>query len=280
MKISKYRIKSTFKLTLIHILLLVGVIIMVFPFYWMVISSFKTAGDILGMPPSWWPNPISFESYIDMSNRINLLRVYFNSIYICVIITIVTIYGSSLIGYILAKFTFRGRTILFIGIIATMMIPFEVRMLPLYSLVVNWGLMNTYTGLVFPSLLSTFGIFLLRQNALSIPNDLLDAGTIDGCSEWKKFFHIVHPLCWPVSSALAIFTFMWNWDNFLWPLLVVMDRDMHTLQLALSSLVGADNIRWGVVMAGAVSSSIILLIVFFIFKRNIIRGIAMSGIKG
>jgi len=263
----------------LHIPLMLGVVLMLFPFYWMVISSFKPAGEVMRMPPTWWPSAFTLESYVKMMERFPLGRLYFNSLLVCGIITALTMFTSSLVGYVLGKFRFRGRGIVFFSIIATMMIPFEVLMLPLYNIALSWNMSNTYIGLMFPALLSTFGIFLMRQNAHSIPDELLDSATIDGCSEMGKFIRIVHPLCTPVLSALAIFTFMWNWDSFLWPLLITNEREMYTLQLALAGIINERGIQYNVFMACATCSSVVVFAVFLIFKKNIIQGIAMTGLK-
>ena len=268
-----------------HILLIFGAVVMLLPFYWMVVSSIKPASEILKIPPTWWPTKVTFEHYKKVlveyyaSNKFNIYRYYFNSVLVCTIITAITMFTSSIVGFVLGKYKFPGVNLIFLGIVATMMIPFEVRMLPLYNLALNLKMNDTYFGLIFPSLFSTFGIFLLRQHMHSIPDDLLDSATIDGCSEFTKYFRIVFPLCKQVLGALAIFTFMWNWDQFVWPLLVTNERAMYTLQLALAGLINERAIPYGIFMSCATLSSVIIIIVFLIFKNSIVEGIALTGLK-
>jgi multiple sugar transport system permease protein len=263
----------------IFAILIIGSLIMILPFYWMVISSFKPNAEILQMPPVWVPVHATFANYIKAFNEFPIFRYYANSLIVVCTITTLTMFTSSLVGFVFGKFEFKGKNIIFLMILSTMMVPFEVRMLPLYKLGITLGLQNSYLGLMFPAFLSTFGIFFLTQHMHSIPNELLDSATIDGCGNLGKYWNIILPLSKQVLGALAIFTFMWNWDDFLWPLLIVNDNSMYTLQLGLAAFTNEQGIEYGVFMACATSASVAVIVVFLIFQKQIVRGIAITGMK-
>ncbi|HPC78131.1 MAG TPA: carbohydrate ABC transporter permease, partial [bacterium] len=186
---------------------------------------------------------------------------------------------SSFVGYVFAKFNFWGKEVIFMMILSTMMIPFAVTMIPLYLIISKLGWINSHLALIIPGLYSTFGIFLMRQFMSSIPNELREAAIVDGCGEFRTFWSIILPQCKPVLAALGIFTFMWNWDNFLWPLIVLNNEDKFTLPVGLSMFSQQWWTNYGLVMAGATISVIPVLIVFFIFQKQFIQGIVLTGLK-
>lgn len=256
-------------------------VIMLFPFYWALITSFKPPPELTASPPIFWPNNFSaFENYTQVFQDIPINRYYLNSLYVAVVSTLAVLFTSSLGGYIFEKFHFRGKELLFWGIIATMMIPFPVKVVPMYLLFRDLGLLDTLPGLYVGALMSAFGIFLMRQYIKGIPNDLLDAARIDGSSEFSIYARIVVPLCKPALAALGIFHFMGEWDSFLWPLLVIDSTVRRTLPLGIATYgYGFGQSQWHLIMASAMLAMIPVLIVFLIGQRQFIAGITLTGLK-
>ena len=265
---------------IIEILVLsLGSIVTLFPFIWMISTSFKTPPQIISYPPTLIPKPPTLEYYTQIFTKLNFGRFFLNSGYISVIITASALLTSSFVGYVFAKFNFWGKEVIFMMILSTMMIPFAVTMIPLYLIISKLGWINSHLALIIPGLYSTFGIFLIRQFMSSIPNELREAAIVDGCGEFRTFWSIILPQCKPVLAALGIFTFMWNWDNFLWPLIVLNNEDKFTLPVGLSMFSQQWWTNYGLVMAGATISVIPVLIVFFIFQKQFIQGIVLTGLK-
>ncbi len=265
---------------LITILLLsAGSIIMLFPFIWMVSTSFKTPPQVISYPPTLIPRPPTLEYYNQIFTKLNFGRFFLNSAYISTIITASVLLTSSFVGYVFAKFDFWGKEFIFIMILSTMMIPFAVTMIPLYLIMSKLGWVDSHLALIIPGLYSTFGIFLMRQFMSTVPNELREAAIVDGCGEFRTFWSIILPQCKPALAALGIFTFMWNWDNFLWPLIVLNSENNFTLPVGLSMFSRQWWTNYGLVMAGATVSVIPILIVFFIFQRHFIEGIVLTGLK-
>jgi len=265
---------------IIEILVLsLGSIVTLFPFIWMISTSFKTPPQIISYPPTLIPKPPTLEYYTQIFTKLNFGRFFLNSGYISVIITASALLTSSFVGYVFAKFNFWGKEVIFMMILSTMMIPFAVTMIPLYLIISKLVWINSHLALIIPGLYSTFGIFLIRQFMSSIPNELREAAIVDGCGEFRTFWSIILPQCKPVLAALGIFTFMWNWDNFLWPLIVLNNEDKFTLPVGLSMFSQQWWTNYGLVMAGATISVIPVLIVFFIFQKQFIQGIVLTGLK-
>jgi multiple sugar transport system permease protein len=220
------------------------------------------------------------ENYLAVLDEMPMGRFYWNSLYVATISTVAVLFTSSLGGYIFEKFRFPGKEILFVGIVATMMVPFPVRVIPLYIIFRDLGLLDTLAGLYVGALMSAYGIFLMRQFMKGIPGQLLDAARIDGSSEFRTFSQIVLPLCKPAMSALGIFHFMTEWDSFLWPLLVIDSVQRRTLPLGLAAYRhGFGMLEWHKIMASAMLAMIPVLIVFLIGQRQFIEGITLTGIK-
>lgn len=256
-------------------------LIMLFPFLWMVFTSFKHNWDVVQFPPRILPQEFAgFVAYEKVFTEIPFFTFFKNSGITAIFVTLGTLFTSSLGGYVFAKFEFRGKRALFLMILATMMIPFDVICIPLYLLVRQMGLLNNLAALILPGLVSAYGIFLCRQFMGGIPDALVDASRIDGCSEFGIYFKIILPLSVPVLSALAIFTFMANWDSFLWPLIVLDDVSQKTLPLGMSMFRQTFGMaRWNVIMAGAVVSILPVMAVFLAAQKNFIEGITLSGMK-
>jgi len=264
----------------IGFLILAG--IMIIPFFWMISLSLRPESEIMvkGLPG---PLPIRFtlQAYINAFKAVNFSRVYLNSLIAAIIVTSSTVLLSSLAGYSFAKHRFPGKNLLFILVLSTMMIPLQVTMIPLYLVMASLRWQNTYQGLVSPFLVSAFGIFLMRQFIRNIPDEIIDAARIDGCSEILIFRKIILPLSKPALATLAILTFMWNWDLFLWPLIIINSPDMMTVPLAMAMIrhqAGSFTIyttQFAVATVGTLPS----LVVFTALQRYFVKGITLTGLK-
>ncbi len=256
--------------------------IMILPFLWMLGTSFKPMDETVRFPPTFIPEHwVGFENYIAVMTRVPFFQFFANSSVVAVAVTIGALFTSALAGYIFAKFTFAGRDLLFFLIVATMMVPFQVVLIPVFLMTRSLGLYNTLWALIVPGLVSAWGIFLMRQNMKNLPSELLDAARIDGSSEMGIFLRIVLPLVRPALAALGIFVFMANWNSFLWPLIVIEDAPKRTLPLGLAIFSSGFGItRWHLVMAATVLTCLPILAVFAIAQRSFIEGITLGGLKG
>ena len=255
---------------------------MIMPFLWLFFSSFKTPEDIATVPIRWLPKLWTTHGYVAIWQRANLLRVFFNSTFVATGVVFFHVLTSSLAGYSFAKFKYPGRNYLFLLILATMMIPYQVTIIPLYVIIAKWlKLSGTYASLILPEIVSAFGIFLMRQNMLSVPDELIDAARIDGSSEMRTFFTIVLPQVKPALASLAILTFLWNWDSLLWPLLCINRQEMWTVPIFLANLGNQYGlIELNLVFAGTMLSVLPVLLVYLFFQRSFVESLAISGIKG
>jgi len=262
-----------------YLLLGIGGFAMMFPYLWMLSTSFKPSGTWYNF--SLIPNPASLEHYKQLLSTGLLPRWYINTIVVSSLATLSVAFFSSLTGFAFAKYEFKGREIMFLAILATIMIPSEMLIIPWYVSIANLGWIDSYQGIMMPGMLTAFGVFVMRQFIGNIPNELLDAGRIDGVSEFGLFWRICLPLAKPALAVVVIFTFLGNWNDFLWPLIVINSDNMQTLQVGLSRLssteTGAD---WGGTMSGAALASVPMLIVFMFFQRQIVQGVTLSGLKG
>jgi len=263
-----------------YVILSLGAVIMVFPFIWMIVSAFKQPSEIIAYPPVWLPAHPTFDMLRAVWTEINFKQFFFNSLITAVSATTLITFTSGFVGYVLAKYQFPGRDVLFFVIVATMMIPWPVLLIPQYLLVLKFKLTNTYWALILPWMFSSFGIFMMRQFMHSIPNELIDAGRIDGASEPMIFAWIVLPLTTPALAALAIFHFMWHWDNFVWPLIVMSSENMYTLPVGLAIFSSQYWTDYARINAGAAISVFPVLVVFLLLQRRIIEGVALTGLKG
>jgi len=274
--------KSTVKQILILIPLIVFGAFMAFPFVWMITSSLKTPDEIIQVPIKWIPSEPQFRNYADIWSVTPLGRMYVNSIVVTLSITVGVLITSSMGGFALSKYRFKGRDGLFIAFLSTMMIPFFVLLIPLFFIVKEFGWTNSYLGLIAPHLANAFGIFLMRQFTMGVPDEMLQAARIDGASEWYVYWRIVLPLQRMALAALGIFVFVYNWDSFLWPLAVVSEESMSTLPLGLNMLRNAYNAQqnMNMLMTGSTIAVVPSLIVFVALQRYFVKGITMTGMKG
>jgi len=264
----------------IYALLILGIILLVGPFIWMVLGSFKTTGELRSVPPTWWPENPTLANYQDLFERQNFLRFFINSSVVALFVTAGNVIFCSMLGYALAKLQFPGKKILFAVVLATLMVPGVVTFMPLFVMVANMGLVNTHAGMILPFLAGAFGVFLMRQFIGGIPDELLDAARVDGAGEHYIFWRIVMPLCGPALATLTILTFLASWNSFLWPLVVATSQDMFTLPVAIAFLAtGQTETNVALLMAGSVVVIMPVIVVFILLQRHFTQGIAMTGIK-
>ncbi len=263
-----------------YIALGIGLILMVIPFLWMAISSIKPESEVRAIPPTWWPETVTTDNFSELFTRLDFMTYFMNSIIVAVAVTVGNMLFCSMLGYALAKLDFGGKKVLFGLVLGTLMIPGVVTFVPLFVLTVNLGLANTLTGMVLPFLAGPFGVFLMRQFIMSLPDELIQAARVDGASELRIFFSVVMPLCWPALATLGILTFLTSWNNFLWPLVVATNEDKYTLPVALALYaVGQNATQYGLLLAGSVVVVIPVILVFLFLQRHIMQGISMTGIK-
>ncbi|MCL4488647.1 MAG: carbohydrate ABC transporter permease [Chloroflexi bacterium] len=260
-------------------LLVLVVIIALLPFFWMVSSSLKTMDNIFAYPVQWIPNPVDWQSYPEAWAAQDFTRYFLNSTIVAVSITLGNLALASLAGYSLAKFRYKGRNLLFLLILSTMMLPLEVTMVPLFLLIKQFDWQNTYQGLIIPFLVDGFGVFLMRQYLLAIPNDLIEAARIDGASELRIYAQIVMPLCKPALAALGVFTFREAWDMYIWPLIIISKDSLRPLPIGISLFMGENGTNWNQLMAVAAIGALPMIVLFFVLQRSFIQGIAITGLK-
>ncbi len=266
---------------LAYLLLSLGVVVMVTPFVWMLLTSFKPAPELTRF--AFLPVNPTLENYVRVLTTSSFGRWYLNSVLVATISTASVIFFDSLVGYTLNKFEFPGKNLIFIGILGTLMVPTEMLIIPWYTMSVDFGWhvgMAQYWGIAFPGVITATGIFLMRQFFDGVPSELLDAARIDGVGEFGIWWRIAMPLVKPAIAALAIFNFIGNWNAYLWPLIVANGRDFYTLPVGLSFFRGESTTEWEKIMTAASLASIPLLVVFLLFQRQIIKGIALTGLKG
>jgi len=276
--------RGTYFSSSVQILLFVGIvvqaIIMMIPIVYMLSTSLKAQNEVFMLPVKWIPDQLIFENYLEPVRERPFARWFFNSAFVATSSTILVVLTSALAGYSFAKFKYPGRDVIFWFILATLMIPLEAMIVPLFVLVRDLGWLNTYAGLIIPAGGSAFGIFLMRQHMLAMPDELIEAARIDGASEIGIFWRIVLPINQPALSALAIFSFMWNWNSFLYPLLVANRDEMRTLPIGLASFESAYSTNYPQLMAVSVLAILPVLIVFFVLQQKFIESMTLTGIKG
>ncbi|HEX3931187.1 MAG TPA: carbohydrate ABC transporter permease [Nocardioides sp.] len=290
---------------LVYLVLVAGAIVFLAPFAWLVSASFQSLSEIFSVSPHWIPHHATATGYRQFLNLGHLTtaqrgqgtgdwRWFANSAFVATSVTVLQTFFNALAAYVFAKREFPGRNIIFMIFLATMMVPGQVTLIPNYIITKHipffggndflgnggHGWLDSYWGLIMPGTVSAFGIFLLRQYMQSIPDDLLQAARIDGASEFRIFWSIVIPLCGPALAASAIFTFQAAWEDFLWPLIIISSPDRYTAPLGLALFVVKNETSWNLLFAGSVISTLPMVLIFAIFQRRFIKGIALSGLKG
>ncbi|KJJ85204.1 sugar ABC transporter permease [Candidatus Omnitrophus magneticus] len=267
--------------TFIYLFLIMGAVTMALPYLWMFVTSIKPLDEIQSFPPSLLVKHPTLAPYKDLFTMVPMGRYLFNSLFVAGVITVFNVFATSLAGYAFAKHDFWGRDKIFFIFLASLMIPWQVNIIPGFVIVKKLGWLNTYSGLIIPAMAwCAFGIFLNRQFIYSIPNDLIDAARIDGCGEFRIYYLVILPLLQPVHAPLSIFTFLQQWNNFVWPLVITHTSSMRTIPLGLAVLTGQFGANYAMVMAGAVVATLPMLIVYLMFQKYIIKGIALTGLKG
>jgi ABC-type glycerol-3-phosphate transport system permease component len=258
-----------------------GAITIFFPFFWMAITSLKTAPEIQRVPLQIAPdNWLNFANYFEVFKREKFWRYLFNSAVVASIAAVSSLVVSSLAGFGFAKYRFPGRDGFFLAIIGILMVPFQSVVVPLYVWINELGLLDTYAGIVAPDLVSVFGIFLMRQAIETIPNDYIDAARIDGASEIKIFFTVILPSVKPAMATLLIIKFMWSWNEFFWPMVVISSPEMKVVTMGLMSFTNMYFIEYNLLTAAAVISILPILVIFVTLQRWVVQAVVMSGLKG
>ena len=258
-----------------------GAIIVFFPFFWMAVTSLKTAPEIQRVPLQVAPdNWLNFSNYVEVFKREPFLRYLLNSAIVASVAAISSVVVSSLAGFGFAKYRFPGRDFFFLAVVGIMMVPFQSVVVPLYMMMNDLGLLDTYAGIVAPDLVSVFGVFLMRQSIEMIPNDYIDAARMDGCSELRIFFVVILPAVKPAIATLLIIKFMWSWNEFFWPMVVTSSPEMKVVTMGLMSFTNMYFIEYNLLTAAAIVSILPILVIFVVLQRWVVQAVVMSGLKG
>ena len=276
-KAPRYGLKG--KNVVIWVLLVAGAGVMLFPLYWMFATAIRPRTELFSGEFNLFPSELVWSNFSEAWGKLPFTQFYINSIVIAVIAVAVTVFINLLAGFTFAKYEFPGRNVLFLLLISTLMIPIQVIMVPEFLIVSQLGWVNTYAGVIAPRAAEAFGIFMVRQFMVSIPDELLEAARLDGASEFKIFLRVVLPLSWPVIAVLTIFTFMWRWNDFAWPLVVLQERSTYTVPLGLNLMKGQFFTDWTGIMSMSLVSILPMLLVFIFFQRYFIQGMATTGMK-
>ena len=264
----------------LYVVMAVGLVVVIIPFIWMVVSSFKPEAEVRSIPPTWWPETVTTDNYQQLFTQLDFPRFFMNSAIVAVTVAAGNMVFCSMLGYALAKLHFPGKKVVFGLVLGTLMIPGVVTFIPLFVLTTNIGLANSLPGMILPFLAGPFGVFLMRQYILALPDELIQAARVDGASELRIFFSVIMPLCGPAVATLGVLTFLTSWNNFLWPLVIATDESKYTLPVALALYaVGQNATKYGLLLAGSVVVVLPVLVVFLVLQRRIMQGIAMTGIK-
>lgn len=261
------------------VVLWISVILFLFPMAWFLLSSFKPGGELFTYPLTFWPETFTFDGFVKAWERVDFARYFGNTLFVSTITTVLTVFFSASTGYALAKYKARWLHVLFVCILATTMLPTEVILSPTFAVIRDLGLYNSLAGIIVPSIITATGIFMFRQFFITVPDELIDAARMDGAGELGIFFRIMLPLARPIIVTLAIFSFQWRWNDYIWPLLVLNDPKQYTIQVALRGLVGAENIDWTVLLSASVISIIPLAIIFLVFQKYVMSADLNSGLK-
>lgn len=272
---SKNRILNIF----LNVVLLILALITIIPFIWMLLSSFAPNSEIVKIGGSLFPTPSTLQNYTSIQEKFDFIRLFLNSLFISTAITLITIYTSALIGFLFAKYEFRGKNLLFGVVMSTMMLPWAVTMIPKYEMMVSFGWIDSYKSLIIPSMISGFGIFLFRQSISSISDELIEAAKVDGASDYYIFHRIILPMSRNTIASLAIFQFLWSWEDFLWPYLMINTQSKQLLSVGLRQFNGQYGTDYGGLFAATAISIIPIIIVYLVFQRRFIQGIASGSGK-
>lgn len=261
------------------VILVTAALVALIPIVWLVLGSFKTPTELSARPPLLLPESWGISNYTDALTRFDFTTYLFNSTVVTIAATALTLAINSMAAYALAKYNFRGKNGLFLLTLATIMIPLQVILIPVYQVVASLGMVNTLWGLIIPAAATPTGVFILRQYMLSIPDELIEAARVDGSGEFRTFIQIVLPMCRPALAVVAILSIMWRWNDFLWPLVVAQSETVYTLPVALARFTAEETVPFNLIIAMSVVSILPVIILFLFFQRQIVTGIANTGIK-
>ncbi len=264
---------------MLHAFLVITGFLTLAPFIWMVSASFMHDGHASVFPPRFIPDEFTLTQYETLFSRLDVSRNLLNSFMLSVIVTVVSLVFNSMAGFAFAKYRFAGKDAIFKLLLSSMVIPAQVTMLPLFLMLKEFGFLNTYMAIIIPGLANVFGIFLIRQYVMAIPDSLIESARIDGANDFQIYYKIILPLAAPVMVTLAIFTFMGTWNDFLWPLIVLNDSDMYTLPVALANLMGEHTKDPELMMAGSVITILPVMMIFLVLQKYYIKGIMMGSVK-
>lgn len=271
--------KRVINIALFVVLLFVGILTVV-PFVWMVLSSFKTNAEISALNQTLLPLEFTLENYTSLQSNFNFLRYFANSVFIAVVVTALVIYISCLCGFVLSKYKFKGKNLIFGVVMMTMMIPWSVTIISRYTMFMEAGLQDTYLSLILPVMVSGFGIFMMKQDISGLPDELLEAARMDGANEFRIFHKIVLPMSKNSISAIAIFQFLWVWEDYLWPYLMIDSEEKQLLAVGLTTFNGRYATDYGGLFAATAISIIPVLIIYVIFQKRFVAGVAAGAVKG
>lgn len=263
----------------IYILVIAGAVLSIGPFYWMIVGSTLQSGDIFHVPPKLIPGDYLAKNFQSLNESLGIGKIFWNSLFIALVYTVVSTLISAMAGYAFAKFKFKGKNLFFFIILCSLMIPYQVTLIPLFELMVSFNWLNTYQAIILPSLASPFAIYLMRQNMQAVPNSIIEASRVDGAGEIRIFFTIILPVVRPALAAVSIFLFMSQWNSLIWPLITLNSKEMFTLPVALSSLIGMARIDYGQLMLGTTLSTIPIMIFFLLLQKHFISGILGGSVK-
>ncbi len=272
--------KYSVSVILQHVIVLLLAIYCLFPVIWVVLSSFKPQSELFRIPMTFLPKNWTLENYVEALSHGSFITYFSNTLFVAVVSTVITVLINIMCGYALAKYIFPGRNLIFSIMIGTLMIPLQVIMIPIFLQLKRLGMLNTLWGIIIPPAATPTGIFLARQYMVNLPNSMIESARIDGARELFIFRTIIIPLSKPIIATIAIFSFMWRWNDYLWPLIVITDNDKQTLQQALANFVGQLQINWSNLLAMTTISIIPVIVVFLMFQRYFMSGITTGAVKG
>lgn len=264
---------------LVYLLCLLVALLTLIPLVWMILGSLKSAEEVVQYPPTFLPHTFLWRNYVEVFTTVPFGRYILNTFFVATVVTLVSLLFHSMAAYALARLRFRGREPLFMAIVATMMVPFSVTLIPTFLLIKSLGWLDTFWALIIPAIPNAFGIFLLRQFYLSMPEELEEAARLDGATPTQIYWHIALPMSQPILATLATFFFLANWNAYLWPLIVTQNPDMRVTQVALAAFSGEHSTAWQLIMAGATVAALPGLLLYLFLQRYLVEGIKLSGLK-
>jgi|SRR5690554_1669037 len=279
LQLNKTKTNKRVSKCLLYILLIGGAIIMAFPIFYMLSLALKPAAEIYSLDLKLLPENIAWSNFTEGWARSGFNKYFLNTIIIAIGAVLFSVFFNSMAGFALAKYNFPGRNIIFVFILTALMLPTQVKMVPLYLLMINIGWINTFQGAIIPTISQAFGVFLMRQYCLTIPTELIEVSRIDGCSDFRTFWQIIFPLCKPAMAVNIIFQFMWRWNDLLWPLIVIREEKLYTIQQGLAFFREDPSVAGGPIMAMSIVSVLPIVVLFFALQKYFIQGIATTGMK-